>query len=173
MKGGIDKATWADPPPVVLCALKSTVHIPVITYHCQWSRRGCEQPTARDALHAHLTSLSRSPWAKSCLTCDCMDCSLPGSPVHGVSQARVLEWVAISFSRASSSPREWTQVSCIADRFFFFFFLPAGLWGKLSKWIQMFQEYKLIQMITEWFLLFLVQWYCGCFHFKHTTFLAV
>ena len=56
---------------------------------------------------------------------------------------------------------------------FFFFFVPAGLWGKLSKWIQMFQEYKLIQMITEWFLLFLVHWYCGCFHFKHTTFLAV
>ena len=35
-------------------------------------------------------------------SCDCMDCSLPGSSVHGILQARILEWVAISFSRASS-----------------------------------------------------------------------
>ena len=38
-----------------------------------------------------------------------MDCSLPGSSVHGIFQARVLEWVAISFSRGSSRPRDWTQ----------------------------------------------------------------
>ena len=50
-----------------------------------------------------------------CLTLwDPMDCSLPGSSVHGIFQARVLEWVAISFSRGSSQPRDWTQVSCIA-----------------------------------------------------------
>ena len=46
--------------------------------------------------------------------CDPMDCSLPGSSVHGVSQASVLEWVAISFSRGSSRPRDQTQVSRIA-----------------------------------------------------------
>ena len=50
--------------------------------------------------------------------CDPMDCSLPGSPVHGILQARVLEWVAISFSRGSSQPRDRTQVSCIAGRRF-------------------------------------------------------
>ena len=44
--------------------------------------------------------------------------SLPGSSVHGILQARVLEWVAISFSRGSSQPRNWTLVSCIAGRFF-------------------------------------------------------
>ena len=44
---------------------------------------------------------------KSCLIlCDPMDCSPPGSSVHGISQARVLEWVAISFSRGSSLPRD-------------------------------------------------------------------
>ena len=43
-----------------------------------------------------------------------MDCSLPGSSVHRIFQARVLEWVAIPFSRGSSKPRDWTQVSCIA-----------------------------------------------------------
>ena len=41
-----------------------------------------------------------------------MDCSPPGSSVHGISQARVLEWVAISFSRGSFWSRDWTQVSC-------------------------------------------------------------
>ena len=44
--------------------------------------------------------------AQSCLTiCDPMDYSLPGSSVHGVFQARILEWIAISFSRGSSQPR--------------------------------------------------------------------
>ena len=47
-----------------------------------------------------------------------MDCSLPGSSVHGILQARTLEWVAISFSRGSSQPRDRTQVSCVAGRFF-------------------------------------------------------
>ena len=50
----------------------------------------------------------------SCLTlCDPMDCSLPGFSVHEILQARILGWVAISFSRASSPPRDWTHVSCI------------------------------------------------------------
>ena len=57
--------------------------------------------------------------AQSCPTlCDPMDCSLPGFSVHGIFQARVLEWVAISFSRGYSWPRDWTQVSCIAGRRF-------------------------------------------------------
>ena len=47
-----------------------------------------------------------------------MDCSLPGSSIHGIFQARVLEWVAISFSRGSSWPRDRTQGSCIAGRCF-------------------------------------------------------
>ena len=55
----------------------------------------------------------------SCLTlCDPMDCSLPGSSVHGILQAIVLEWIAISFSRGSSRPRDRTWVSCIVDRCF-------------------------------------------------------
>ena len=49
---------------------------------------------------------------------DPMDCSPPGSSVHGIFQARVLEWVAISFSRGSSRPRDRTPVSCFAGRFF-------------------------------------------------------
>ena len=57
--------------------------------------------------------------AQSCLTlCDPMDCSLPDSSVHGILQARILERVAISFSKGSSWPRDRTHVSCIAGRFF-------------------------------------------------------
>ena len=41
------------------------------------------------------------------------DCSPPGSSVHGISQARILEWIAIFFSRASSRPRDQTHVSCL------------------------------------------------------------
>ena len=62
---------------------------------------------------------SESEVAQSCLTlCDPMDCSIPGSSIHGIFQARVLEWVAISFSRGSSRPRNWTQVSLIVGRCF-------------------------------------------------------
>ena len=46
-----------------------------------------------------------------------MDCSPPGSSVHRILQARILEWVALTFSRGSSQPRGWTWVSCIAGRF--------------------------------------------------------
>ena len=50
--------------------------------------------------------------------CNPMDCSPPGSPVHGILQARILEWVAILFSRGSSPNRDRTHVSCVAGRFF-------------------------------------------------------
>ena len=57
--------------------------------------------------------------ARSCPTlCDLMDCSAPGSSVHGILQARILEWIAIPFSRRSSWPRDQTLVSCIAGWFF-------------------------------------------------------
>ena len=51
-------------------------------------------------------------------SCNPMDCSPPGSSVHAILQARILEWVAISFSRVTSQTRNWTQVSLIAKRCF-------------------------------------------------------
>ena len=52
--------------------------------------------------------------AQSCLTlCDPMDCSLPGSSVHGILQARILEWDALLSSRKYSQPRDWTWIPCI------------------------------------------------------------
>ena len=52
------------------------------------------------------------------ILCDPMDCNLLGFSVHGILQARILEWVAIPFSRGSSWPRDWSLVSHVAGRFF-------------------------------------------------------
>ena len=53
--------------------------------------------------------------AQLCLTlCDPMDCSPPGSSVHGILQARILEWVSMPFSRGSPQPRDQTHVSSVS-----------------------------------------------------------
>ena len=65
----------------------------------------------------HKEDESESEVAQLCLIpCDPMDCNFPGFSVHGIFQARVPERVVISFSRGSSPPRDWTQVSLIAGR---------------------------------------------------------
>ena len=76
-------------------------------------------------------SVSKSEVAQSHPTlCDPMDCSPPGSSVHGILQARILEWVAISSSRGSSQPRDGTWVSCTAGRH------PLRHQGSLVKWVK-------------------------------------
>ena len=108
--------------------------------------------------------------AKLCPTLwDPMDCSLPGSSLHGILQARILEWVAISFSRGSSQPRESTGASCIASGFFtdwaitearilglllfkslFFFFNRINLYTSTFFWIKV----KTLVFITAEYCLF-------------------
>ena len=71
-------------------------------------------------IHGHAL-LSQRAWmvTPSCLTlCDPMGCNPPVSSLPGISQAGILEWVAIPFSRGSSQPKGRTQVSCIAGGFF-------------------------------------------------------
>ena len=70
------------------------------------------------SLMAQQVKKSESEVAQSCLTlCDPTDCSLRGFSIHGIFQARVPEWVAISFSRGSFQPRDRTWVSYIASGF--------------------------------------------------------
>ena len=88
-------------------------------------RRGEKEGEGTEEEHSFFLHLHPWVWscisekqvtvAQPCLTLhDPVDCSLPGSSVHGVLQARILGWVAIPFSRGSSQPRDPTQVSCIA-----------------------------------------------------------
>ena len=71
------------------------------------------------SIYLCLQFLSLTSYMFSCLTlCDPMNCSSPGSSIRGISQARISEWVAISFSGGSSWPRDQTHVSCLAGRFF-------------------------------------------------------
>ena len=68
---------------------------------------------------------------RSCPTlCDTLDCSPPGSSVHGILQSRILEWVAMPWSRVSSQPRDWTCISCISCiAGGFFTAAPKYTWG--------------------------------------------
>ena len=75
---------------------------------------------------------SESEVAQLCpALCNPMDCSLPGSSVHGIFQARIREWGAIAFSRGSSQSRDWTQVSRIVGRHFIVWATREGhiQWG--------------------------------------------
>ena len=99
-------------------------HIPR-TLHSQKEGTTPESRKLKDYLRtlhtteSYLISESESEVTQSCLTvCDPMDCSPPGSSDHGILPARILEWVAISFSRGSSQPRDRTQVSRIEGRCF-------------------------------------------------------
>ena len=77
-------------------------------------------PGTEQKLGTHFYSFTK--WKCSSLSCvqlcDAMDCSLPGSSVHGILQTRILEWVVIPFSRGSSQSRNQTPVSHFAGRFF-------------------------------------------------------
>ena len=80
------------------------------------------------------------------ILCDPMDYSLPGFSVHVISQARILEGIAISFSRGSSQPRNWTRISCIgrqilyywATRQTYFVWLAFQYWKKVWKILSIF-----------------------------------
>ena len=71
--------------------------------------------------------------AQSCpILCDPVDCSPPGCSVPGILQARILEWAAISFSRGSSQPRDWTLISFPTGRF-----LTIWATGKSLAWLHL------------------------------------
>ena len=102
-----------------------------------------------------------------------MDCSEPGSSVHGILQARILEWVAVPFSRGFSQPRDQTQLFSIAGRFFTWATWAAQRWksclgGNIGKYY-----YYYIHM-PEWLVMQYIEicsWYWGQYPFHFYTIL--
>ena len=94
----------------------------------------CEQPTQNLTSRVYFIELCCCCCCCCCLgtqAClilfDFMDCSPPGSSAHGILQPRILQWVGIPFARGSSQPRDQTQVSHIAGRFFTFWAIREAL----------------------------------------------
>ena len=97
---------------------------------------------------------SESVVAQSCLTAgNPTDCSPPGSSVHGILQARVLEWVAIPFSKGSSHPRDGTWASCTAGRFFTAWATKEAWFCHITKPLK--KKKKKIALIYEYTIIFL------------------
>ena len=97
--------------------LKSSCHIDWEVFHFPL-QVDCYRGNSQQGWEKE-SEAKQSEVTQSCPTfCDPMDGSLPGSSVHGILQARILEWVAISFSRGFYRPRNWIQVSCIAGKHF-------------------------------------------------------
>ena len=97
----------------------------------------CQQSDIKKKLTDQMAILLAStpkPWSEVLVVHLCptlgdpMECSPPGSSVHGIFHARILEWVAIYFSRGSSWPRDQTQVSCTTGRFFTKWAMREALW---------------------------------------------
>ena len=105
--------TWVCVPVLSLFKVKLVEGIKFLFLRGEDCREGCS---------INEQAQRKQKWsevAQLCLTlCDPMACSLPGSSIHGIFQARILEQVAISFSRRSSRPRDWTQASRIVGRRF-------------------------------------------------------
>ena len=104
-------------------------HNRILLNHRNWwrsdTRYGVGDPEKHDAQQNMSDTEGSIQWACSvaqlCLTlCNPMDCSPPGSSVHGILQVRMLEWIAISFSRASSQSRDSTHVSYIGRQILYY-----------------------------------------------------
>ena len=87
--------------------------------------RVAKSHTRLSDFHFHFKESTLKSLLESCLVtksslipCDPIDCSPPSCSVHGISQVRILEWVAIPFSRGSSTPWDQTRVSCIVNGLF-------------------------------------------------------
>ena len=130
---------------------KKTCH-PSCWEYCQQSTffRNCLSQEIHLA-HGHISLRFKNPallpWLRTALRacsashsvglCESRDCSLPGSSVHEMFQARIREWVAISFSRRSSQPRDWTQVSTFIVLTSIFGHISAILFSVFFFWFIM------------------------------------
>ena len=102
------------------------------------------------------------------LFCNPMDCSLPGSSVHGIFQARIPEWVTISFSRGSSQTRDWLRIFCIGRQVFLQLSQPGKpcflsyIFKNSSLLLALFWIYFFFHFLcSSWGLMVLFVFVCG------------
>ena len=129
---------WLHNPPSQHCSFTRYRRLPWWPCYSPWGCKESDRAEVTEHARTHAQGL-QTPWVfllhtkvkksirlkvkvlatQSCSTlCDPMDCSPPGFSVHGILQARILQWIAFSFSRGSSPPSNHTPVSSTADKFF-------------------------------------------------------
>ena len=116
---------WAWPCSQLL-AFVSLVAVDILAQHRPWLLSGWRVNSCACMLSQLCPTL-----------CDPMGCSLPGSSIHGISHARIVEWVAISFSREFSWPRDRTHISCVsctAGKFFTIWATRGSPWLQWQPW---------------------------------------
>ena len=115
----------------------------IIKTVCYWSKKRQEDQQNRlksPERHTQMRSIylwqRKWKWSRSVVSNSLqpLDGSLPGSAIHGIFQARILEWAAIFFSRGSSQPRDRTQVSCVADWHFTIWATREATWVQSLGW---------------------------------------
>ena len=94
--------------------------------------------------------------------CNLMDCSPPGSSVLGISQARVLEWVAISFSRVSSRPRDQTYIFCTGRQILYHCATSGKPWNKGWTYFFLINQFIYFTTTLYWFCHTLTWLHHGC-----------
>ena len=96
---------------------------------------------------------------------DNINCSPPGSSVYGISQARLLGWAAISSSRGSSQPREWSCVSCLAGRFFTTEPPRKPFWWLYHQFVSINSSYYCISVAYSYDYFLKKYFKCDFYHF--------
>ena len=138
-------STTPPPPPSLdYCSFVESLKLE----NCSW---GCEFSNF-PFLFQHCFGCSRSEVTQSCPTLfDPMDCSLPGSALHGIFQTRVLEWFAISFSRGSSWPRDQTPGLLHCRQTLWLFYSPLHFHVNFRICLSVFEE-NLVFLLLSFFL---------------------
>ena len=112
--------SWWDGRALWLLVASSSVPSSCTPHTCTYlSAPSLMRCTGDFSHHLTCTMLAVVFVTQSCpALCDPTDCTLPGSSVYGIPQARILEWIAIPFSRGSFWPRDQTRIACTEGRFF-------------------------------------------------------
>ena len=166
-KCNVFASSWNHPLPPTLEKLSSMILIP-----------GALKGTTALG-YSHKNYYRETMWvAQLCPTlCDPIDYNPPGPSVHGILQARILEWVAILFSRGSSWPRDQTQVSCITDWLFTIWAIREAhptththtyIYACFAQWLS-----HVWFFVTPWTVAHLVPLFMGFFQTRILEFVAI